>query len=186
MRRWPPPRSVQYLISKTFPAVAHHSLQSISCIPPTFCCGGRGRAGVGETVTQVKWNNWSWWIASLEMKASDSSVIWWKLNMTFWLILKTLLRAWLPTFSMQSFLRNLPTFCSYYDVAWLFVCWVIRLLASYIFGGAGPGDHIIDPPPSTTPCELWLDVCVIHQRTTFQSSQASDLLSFVAEEPHCL
>jgi len=25
-------------------------------------------------------------------------------------------------------------------------------------------------PPSTTPCELWLDACVLHQRTTFQSS----------------
>jgi len=26
----------------------------------------------------------------------------------------------------------------------------------------------------------------LHQQTTFQSSQASNLLSFVAEEPHCL
>ena len=30
-------------------------------------------------------------------------------------------------------------------------------------------------PPSTTPCELWLDACVLHQWTTFQSSQASNL-----------
>ena len=39
-------------------------------------------------------------------------------------------------------------------------------------------------PPSMTPCELWRDACVLHQRTTFQSSQASNLLSSVAEEPH--
>ena len=39
---------------------------------------------------------------------------------------------------------------------------------------------------STTPCELWLDACVLHQRTTFPSSQASNLLSFVAKDPHCL
>jgi len=32
-------------------------------------------------------------------------------------------------------------------------------------------------PPSTTPCELWLDACVLHQRTTFQPLQASNLLS---------
>ena len=38
-------------------------------------------------------------------------------------------------------------------------------------------------PPLTMPCELWLDACVLHQRTTFQSSQASNLLSFVAVEP---
>ena len=40
--------------------------------------------------------------------------------------------------------------------------------------------------PSTTPCKLSLDNCILHQRTTFQSSQASNLLSFVAKEPHCL
>ena len=37
-----------------------------------------------------------------------------------------------------------------------------------------------------TLCELWLDACVLHQITTFQSSQASNLLSFIAKEPHCL
>ena len=41
-------------------------------------------------------------------------------------------------------------------------------------------------PPSTTPCELRLDACALHHRTTFQSSQASNLLSFVAMEPHSL
>jgi len=41
-------------------------------------------------------------------------------------------------------------------------------------------------PPSTTPYELWLDACVLHQRITFQSSQASNLLTFVPMEPHCL
>ena len=30
---------------------------------------------------------------------------------------------------------------------------------------------------STTLCELWLDACILHQRTTFLSSQASNLLS---------
>jgi len=39
---------------------------------------------------------------------------------------------------------------------------------------------------STTPSELWLDACVLRQRTTFQSSQASTLLSFITLEPHCL
>jgi len=33
---------------------------------------------------------------------------------------------------------------------------------------------------------LRMDARVLHQRTTFQSSQASDLLSFVAVEPHYL
>ena len=32
-------------------------------------------------------------------------------------------------------------------------------------------------PPSTTPCELWLDACVLHQRKTFLSSQASNVSS---------
>ena len=40
--------------------------------------------------------------------------------------------------------------------------------------------------PSTTPCELWLDACVLHQRTTFLFLQASNLLSFVAKELHIL
>jgi len=31
-----------------------------------------------------------------------------------------------------------------------------------------------------------LDACVLHQWTTFQPSQAFNLLSFVAMEPHCL
>jgi len=39
---------------------------------------------------------------------------------------------------------------------------------------------------STTPCELWLDDCVLHQRTIIPSSLASNLLSFAAKEPHCL
>jgi len=38
----------------------------------------------------------------------------------------------------------------------------------------------------TDPGYRWLDVCVLNQRTTFLSSQASNLLSFVAKEPHCL
>jgi len=44
----------------------------------------------------------------------------------------------------------------------------------------------LSTPPSTTTCELWLDVCVLHQWTTFSSSQTSNLLSFVAVESHCL
>jgi len=40
--------------------------------------------------------------------------------------------------------------------------------------------------PSTTHCELWLDDCFLHQRTTFLFSPASNLLSFLANEPHCL
>jgi len=41
-------------------------------------------------------------------------------------------------------------------------------------------------PPSTTPWELWLDACVQHRRTTFQSLRTSKLLSFIAEKPHYL
>jgi len=40
--------------------------------------------------------------------------------------------------------------------------------------------------PKTTPCELWLDSCVLHKQTTSLFSRASNLLSFVAKEPHCL
>ena len=36
-----------------------------------------------------------------------------------------------------------------------------------------------------TPCELWLDACVLHQQTTFLSSQASNLLNFIAMAPRC-
>ena len=39
---------------------------------------------------------------------------------------------------------------------------------------------------STTICELWLDACVLHQRTNWSSSQAYNLLSFVAMELHRL
>ena len=33
-----------------------------------------------------------------------------------------------------------------------------------------------------TPCELWLDACALHQRTTFLSLQTSNLLNLVANE----
>jgi len=64
--------------------------------------------------------------------------------------------------------------------------WSIQLQSTvHLFGAA-----VLIPTsltlPSTTPCELCLDACVAHQRTTFPSSQASNLLSFVAKEPHCL
>ena len=35
-------------------------------------------------------------------------------------------------------------------------------------------------------CELWLDACILHQRTTFRSSQASNLLSLFVIEPQSL
>jgi len=38
--------------------------------------------------------------------------------------------------------------------------------------------------PSTTPCQLWLNAYVLHQQTTFLFSQSSNMLSFVAKEPH--
>jgi len=41
-------------------------------------------------------------------------------------------------------------------------------------------------PPSRTPCEFRLDAWVLQYRTTFQLLQASNLLNFVALEPHCL
>jgi len=40
--------------------------------------------------------------------------------------------------------------------------------------------------PSTRSCEVRLDACVLDQRTTFQISQASNLLSFVAKESNYL
>jgi len=39
-------------------------------------------------------------------------------------------------------------------------------------------------PTSLTPWELGLDACILHQWTNFQSSQASNLLSFIAMESH--
>ena len=39
---------------------------------------------------------------------------------------------------------------------------------------------------STKPCELWLDACVLQLQATFLSSRASNFMSFVAVEPHCL
>ena len=57
-------------------------------------------------------------------------------------------------------------------------------------GYCAPGAAVLIPasstPPSTTPGELWLDACVLHQRKTFPPSQASNLLSFVAVAWHCL
>jgi len=53
-----------------------------------------------------------------------------------------------------------------------------------------PGAAVLTPASlilsSTTPSKLWLDACVLHQRTIFPSSQASNLLSLVAKKPHCL
>ena len=37
-----------------------------------------------------------------------------------------------------------------------------------------------------TPCELWLDACVLHQWIIFPTPRASNLLSFVTMEPHCM
>ena len=39
---------------------------------------------------------------------------------------------------------------------------------------------------STMPCELWLDACVLYQRTILLSSRASNMQGFVAKELHCL
>jgi len=49
-----------------------------------------------------------------------------------------------------------------------------------------PASPVLLTPLSTTPGELRQDACVLHQRTTFQSSQTSSLLSFVAIELHRL
>ena len=62
----------------------------------------------------------------------------------------------------------------------------LRLQSTALLFGAAVLIPASLTPPSTTHCELWLDACVLHQRTTFQSSQASNLLSLVAEEPHSL
>ena len=62
----------------------------------------------------------------------------------------------------------------------------LRPQSTALLSGAAVLIPASSTPPSTTPCELWLDACVLHQRTTFPSSQASNLLSFVAMEQHCL
>ena len=38
--------------------------------------------------------------------------------------------------------------------------------------------------PSMAPCEVKLDACILHRRTTFLFTQASNLLRFVAKEPN--
>jgi len=70
---------------------------------------------------------------------------------------------------------------------WLWLgCWRNNVANSH--PSSGPFDcrvlrSCLVPQCSYTP--YWpLDACVLHQRTTFQSSQVSNLLSFVAEEPH--
>jgi len=70
---------------------------------------------------------------------------------------------------------------SYFNLGGLKLC----------FGGKAPvwcrSAHMrfIDPSINDA-LRIVLDACVLHQRTTFQSSQVSNLLSFVAEEPHYL
>ena len=39
---------------------------------------------------------------------------------------------------------------------------------------------------STTPRDLWLDTCILHQWTIFITLPSSNFLSFAAKEPHCL
>ena len=70
--------------------------------------------------------------------------------------------------------------------SWMFnvISRSIRLQSNVLLFGAAVLIPASLTPPSTTPCELWQDACDLHQRSTFQSSQASNLLSFVAEEPH--
>ena len=46
--------------------------------------------------------------------------------------------------------------------------------------------HLIDPVINHSLCKLWLNACVLHQRTTFPHSQASNLLSLVAMKSYCL
>ena len=64
--------------------------------------------------------------------------------------------------------------------------WSIRLQSTALLFGAAVLIPTSLTPLSTTPCELRLDACVLHHRTTFRSSQASNLLNFVAVEPHYL
>ena len=64
--------------------------------------------------------------------------------------------------------------------------WCIQPQSTALLSGAAVLTSALSFPPSTMPCELWLDACLLHQQTTFQSSQASNLQSFVATEPHCL
>jgi len=62
--------------------------------------------------------------------------------------------------------------------------WSIRPQSTARLSGAAVLILVSSTPSSTTPCEL--DACVLHQRTTFQFSQASNLLRFVVMGPHSL
>jgi len=64
--------------------------------------------------------------------------------------------------------------------------WSIQLQSNALLVWCRSAHTCLIDLPSTTPCELWLDACILHQWTIFVSSQASNLLSFVAKKPHCL
>ena len=53
--------------------------------------------------------------------------------------------------------------------------WCIQPQSTALLSGAAVLTSALSFPPSTMPCELWLDACLLHQQTTFQSSQASNL-----------
>jgi len=64
-------------------------------------------------------------------------------------------------------------------------CW-LEQIACALPSGATVLTPALLTPPSTTPCEFWLDPCVLYQRANFQYSQEPNLLSFVAMVPQSL
>jgi len=63
--------------------------------------------------------------------------------------------------------------------------WHFQQQSTGLLSGAAVLTHASLTSASTTPCELLLDTCVLHQRTYFLSSQAPNLLSLVDKELHC-
>jgi len=64
--------------------------------------------------------------------------------------------------------------------------WCIQPQSTVLLLGATVLILALLTPPSMTPCKWQSDAYVLHQQTAFQSLLTSNLLSFVAMEPHCL
>jgi len=64
--------------------------------------------------------------------------------------------------------------------------WSIQQQSTALLSGATVLASASLTLPSMTPYKLRLNACILHQRTIFLSSQASNLLSLVTNEPHCL
>jgi len=98
-------------------------------------------------------------------------------------------KIFLPATSMIDHLNVLPPYCQW-DAGGATTLRTATLAMVHSTAEYCAGAIVLTPASltlsSTKLCDLWLDACVLHQRTIFLSSQASNLLSYVAKEPHCL